>query len=555
MVATHKHPIWAGALPAMRHESLYGDRVVRCFSRRPQHFDALIREVVSKHPERTAFVDGDVRLSYRDFDDSLSRVAGNLAASGIAKGDRVGVFCDNSIAFMQAVFGILRAGAIAVPLGTRHQMPELEYVINDCEMKGIVFDSKLGDRLPPLGKVRSLLQQFSVGGSFSQARVFDELLQPVAGAVANDVGGNDLAMVMYTSGTTGRPKGAMLPHLAFVHSSMHFEACLGHAATSKALLTIPASHISGLGAIVISMIRAGGCTVITNGFSAKSFLQLMAAERCTFTVLVPAMYKLCLLEPEFDRTDLSAWTIGLYGGAIMPPATIEALAQKLPALSLVNGYGATETTSPAAVMPIGHTALQPDSVGQTVPCGEIRIMDEMGQEVPLGEAGELWINGPMVARGYWNNPKATQENFTAGYWHSGDIGSVDAGGYVRVFDRKKDMINRGGYKVYSAEVENELVKHPDIVEAVIVGSPDSVLGERVHAFICARSSGLKAEDIRQFCRPLMADYKIPELFTISTDPLPRNANGKFEKAVLRERATHLGDEAMRLDRNRFQGAQ
>lgn len=555
-MATPNSRFWAQPLPETRHEALFGDRVVKCFAKRPGNFDQLIREVASKHAERPAFVYGGTRLDYRSYDESLSRVAANLAMAGIEKGDRVGVFCDNSIAFMQAVFGIVRSGAVAVPLGIRHQMPELEYVINDCGMKAVVFDANLGDRLPPPDKTGTLEHRYCVGGAAGQARPFEDLLLPASSPfVAPAIEGEDLAMVMYTSGTTGKPKGAMLPHLAFVHSAMHFENCLGHDFNSKALLTIPASHISGLGAIVISMMRAGGCTVITNGFNPGAFLKLMAEERCTFTVLVPAMYKLCLLEPEFDKRDLSAWKIGLFGGAIMPPATIDALAGKLPRLALVNGYGATETTSPAAVMPLGHTAGQTDSVGQTVPCGDIRVMNEFGHEVAPGEAGELWIRGPMNAQGYWNNPDATQENFTAGYWHSGDIGSVDAKGYVRVLDRKKDMINRGGYKVYSAEVENELVKHPKIVEAVIVGSPDSVLGERVYAFICARSAGLTGEDIRAFCKPLMADYKIPELFTIGIEPLPRNANGKFEKALLRQKASEPGAEARRLDRNRFGKAQ
>ena len=536
----------------MRHEALFDDRVVKCFAQRPNNFDELIREVVSKHAERVAFVCGKTRITYRSFDESITRVAANLARIDVGKGDRVGVFCDNSIAFMQAVFGIVRSGAVAVPLGIRHQMPELEFVINDCRMKGIVFDANLWDRLPPPGKTGTLVHRFGVGGAPGSARAFDELLLPAAAPFeAVTIKGDDLAMVMYTSGTTGRPKGAMLPHLAFVHSAMHFENCLGHDCNTKALLTIPASHISGLGAIVITMMRAGGCTVIANGFNPGSFLNLMSEERCTFTVLVPAMYKLCLMDPDFEKHDLSAWKVGLYGGAIMPPATIDALAEKLPRLALVNGYGATETTSPAAVMPLGHTALHLDSVGQTVPCGDIRVMNESGLEVAPGEAGELWIRGPMNAQGYWNNPVATRENFTAGYWHSGDIGSVDAEGYVRVLDRKKDMINRGGYKVYSAEVENELVKHPEIVEAVIVGSPDSVLGERVHAYVCARSATLKGEDIQAFCRPLMADYKIPEIFTISTEPLPRNANGKFEKALLRQKASALGSQAKSLDRNRF----
>jgi len=520
---------------ALRHEALFGDRVVRCFADRPTNLDDLIRRTVAAHPERDAYVHGERRITYAELDERLSRVAANLAALGIAQGDRVGVLADNGIDFMVALFGIVRRGAIAVPLGIRQQAPEFEYMFNHCGLRALIHDANLIDRLPAAAAPPMLIARFSIGGTAPGARPFEELLTPrpfTPPAIAE----TDLAMIMYTSGTTGRPKGAKLPHIAFVHSAMHFELCLGHSPATRALLAIPASHISGLGAIVATMLRVGGCVVIETAFKAAAFLALMQRERATFTVLVPAMYKLCLLEPDFDRFDLSAWTIGIFGGAIMPPSTIAALAEKLPRLSLVNGYGATETTSPASVMPLGHTERAPDSIGKTVPCGDIVIMDDTGREVPVGESGELWIRGPMVAQGYWDNPEATRENFTAGFWHSGDIGSIDAEGYLRVFDRKKDMINRGGYKVYSAEVENVLNSHPDIVECVVVPSPDDVLGERVHAFICARGPGLTAAAVRDFCLPRMADYKVPEIVTIGTDPLPRNNNGKFQKTVLRDRA-------------------
>jgi acyl-CoA synthetase (AMP-forming)/AMP-acid ligase II len=175
-------------------------------------------------------------------------------------------------------------------------------------------------------------------------------------------------------------------------------------------------------------------------------------------------------------------------------------------------------------------------VGQVVPCAEVRIMDEAGREVPPGEAGEIWIRGPMVVPGYFANDTATRAAFVAGFWRSGDIGAIDEDGYLYVLDRLKDMINRGGYKVFSAEVENVLCNHPQIVEAAVVARPDPVLGEKVHAFVTARDEGLGDEDVRTFCRGQLADYKVPEFVTSGTEPLPRNANGKLQKDVLRRRA-------------------
>jgi acyl-CoA synthetase (AMP-forming)/AMP-acid ligase II len=268
----------------------------------------------------------------------------------------------------------------------------------------------------------------------------------------------------------------------------------------------------------------GGTLVLMPEFKARDYLELASRERITYTILVPAMYKLCLLDPQFDRYDLSAWRVGCYGGAPMPAATIDELARKCPGLGLMNAYGATETTSPATIMPASMTAEHPDSVGLTVPCGEIIV----------AESGELWIRGPMVVPGYWGNAAATAESFVDGYWRSGDVGSKDGEGFVRVFDRLKDMINRGGHKVYSVEVENVLSHHPAVLESGIVGRPCPVLGERVHAFVTFRNA-TDVEDLKRFCAERLADYKVPETFTLLDTPLPRNANGKLLKRVLRDK--------------------
>ena len=245
------------------------------------------------------------------------------------------------------------------------------------------------------------------------------------------------------------------------------------------------------------------------------------------------MYRLCLMSEAFGREDLSHWRVGGYGGAPMPEATIAALAEKLPRLTLLNAYGATETTSPATLMPHGPAGGRADSVGVPVPCADIRVMDDAGHELPPGETGELWIGGPMVVPGYWANAEATAASFTAGYWHSGDLGSIDAEGYVRIFDRKKDMLNRGGYKVYSVEVENALMAWPGVVEAAVIGVPCPVLGERVHAVVHAPGVAPDDAALRAHCAALLADYKVPETIAWRSEPLPRNANGKVMKRLLR----------------------
>jgi O-succinylbenzoic acid--CoA ligase len=218
----------------------------------------------------------------------------------------------------------------------------------------------------------------------------------------------------------------------------------------------------------------------------------------------------------------------------MPVATITELARRLPDLVLHNAYGATETTSPTTMMPAGLASEQPDTVGAALPCAEVMVVDDAGRELPHGEVGEIWIAGPMVVRGYWDNPQATAREFSAGWWHSGDLGSVDALGFVRVFDRKKDMVNRGGYKIYSVEVENLIAALPGVVEAAVIGRPCPVLGERVHAFVHTLDPSVDAQAVRSFCAERLADYKVPETVTFTAEPLPRNANGKLLKRVMRD---------------------
>jgi acyl-CoA synthetase (AMP-forming)/AMP-acid ligase II len=317
---------------------------------------------------------------------------------------------------------------------------------------------------------------------------------------------------------------------------MHYAERMGLSEHDISLVAVPLSHVTGLVAQLYTMLYCQGRTVVMAQFKAADFVRLASAERITHAIMVPAMYNLCLLLPDLQAHDLGSWRIGAFGGASMPTATIDGLAQRLPGLVLMNAYGATETCSPATIMPQGQTDSHRDSVGVPVSCGEICIMDEAGNEVPRGGVGEIWIAGPMVVPGYWRNEVATASEFKAGFWRSGDIGSMDAQGYVRVLDRKKDVINRGGYKVYCAQVENELSEHPGVLEVALVGVPCAVLGERVHAFVSVREISEKnnVQALQAFCSQRMADYAVPETWTIDTEPLPRNLNGKIIKRELRQ---------------------
>lgn len=525
-----------------RREVHYGDRAMSCYVERPAHVDAMFRAIAARLPDAEALVLEQTRLTFAELDDLVERVAGNLAARGVGRGERVALLLGNRLEFVHLILACARLGAISVPLNVRQPAPEIAFVLNDCGATALVHEADLAGNLPLAHEVPDLRHRIACGGPAEGATAFEELLAR-APAPAVSVAEEDTACILYTSGTTGKPKGARLTHLGLIHSVLHFETCMGLTEGDRCILAVPASHVTGLVANILALLSVGGCTILMPAFHAADFIALAARERLSYSLLVPAMYKLCLLRPDFDDRDLSSWRIGGYGGAPMPVATIEELARRLPAMELRNAYGATETTSPTTIMTPGDTADHMISVGKVLPCGDIKVMDDEGREVAPGEHGEIWISGPMVVPGYWRNAEADAREFSGGYWRSGDIGSVDKAGFVYIHDRKKDMINRAGYKVFSAEVENVLSHHPAVVECAIVGRPDEILGERVHAFVVAGVvAGVEAGEATEtsdalsaYCAERLSDYKVPESYTFLDQPLPRNAAGKVLKNDLRAR--------------------
>ncbi len=510
-------------LLAMRSEAHFG-RTLRCFAERPASMYQMFARALARDPDREAIACNEQRWTYAEMDLEVSRIANGLAAHGMKAGERVVLFISNRPEFVFALYALQKLGAIAVPVGTREQGPGLAYIVNQCGAAGIVFDDELSDRIPSAQAAPCLRSRLPI-------TALAQLDGPaVAAAVTRE---EDCACILYTSGTTGNPKGAMLTHLNVAHSVIHYEVAFKLGSEDRAALAVPASHVTGLVALIAAMVHVAGTLVIVPEFKAPAFVELLAREKISYSLMVPAMYQLCLLQPSFRTLDLSSWRVGGFGGAPMPVPTVQALAQAVPGLTLVNCYGSTETTSPATIMPLGLSAIYNDSVGIAVPCADIRVIDDEGRELPPGNSGELLIGGPMVVPGYWDNPEATAKGFIDGCWRSGDLGSVDAQGLVRIFDRIKDMINRGGFKIYSVEVENVLMAVPGVIEAAVVGHPCEVLGERVHAYLYAPDTAADADAVRAHCAARLADYKVPEQVVFVDKPLPRNANGKLLKRALR----------------------
>lgn len=515
----------------MAHQVQYGTRVPRTFLDRPRSLYQLLADSAAAFPDDPAVIEGAVATNYRDLDELARTFASALEAGGVRAGDRCAIFIENSLEFLIALYGCAACGVISIPIGARLRGDEVHYILDTADAKVLVYGRPVTDQLPGLDTLSSLDLVLEVaperGGSFWSAI---DAARPLDSACAVDE--EDEAVLIFTSGTTGRPKGVILSHMGLIHSVLHFERTLGFLPRDRFILAVPGSHITGLAAVILEAAYLGGSVVLMRSFKADHFLDQIAAHGVNCSVLVPAMYNLILLQPDLDVRDLESWRVGIFGGAPMPSATIAELKRGLPGLVLVNGYGATETSSAISLSLPGMIDEKPDSVGMPVQCADILILDERDVEVPQGTVGQLHVAGPMVAKGYWNDPVATACEFVGGYWRSGDLASIDADGAIQLHGRIKDMINRGGYKVFPVEVENVIVQLPEVIECAVFGYDDPVLGEKIAAVIAVlEGADLDEQRLRAFCRRTIADYKCPDLFRITTELLPRNSNGKVDKAV------------------------
>ena len=525
-----------------KRKELHWGRLLDCYVERPANVNEMLDRSIERSPDATAVVDGDRRVTYRELDRMATNLAANLHSRGVRPSERVAVMLGNQLEAIVAIVGIARVGAILIPIGARLRRPEISWIFEDATPIAVIHGPTFAAEMPDEGPARDM--RFVVGGPAWDA-LLDDVTQPEqreergsrsepsTRSQRMERGEDDTYGILYTSGTTGRPKGAMLAHLNVVHSCLHWEDAHALVRGERTVLCVPWSHVAGLCGVVLPFLHLGATLVLLNDFKASTFLRLARDEKITHALMVPAMYGLCLLEPDLASYELDDWRLGAYGGASMPVPTIERFAREFPKLKMCNAYGATETTSPATIMPPGDGVAHAESIGKTVPCGDIRVVDDAGRELPRGEEGELWIAGPMIVPGYWRNESASASSFVGGYWKSGDIGAIDAEGYVRIADRKKDMINRGGFKVYPAEVESVLAGLPGVIEAAVIGESDSLMGESVAAFLNVKPDSVDEQAVRDWCATRMADYKIPARIVIANAPLPRNANGKIQKADLR----------------------
>lgn len=486
---------------------IHHGRTVRCFSDRPRDLNTLFALAVDTVGERLAIVCAQHRYSYGALEQRVNTLSRTLLEAGAERGHRVLIRMANGSDYLAALLAVWRLGAIAVPHNIREGPREIEHVLADSGAH-----LALCDAAHMLTGLLKCIDVATVG------------LVNCGGIVPVECDEDDVAVLLFTSGTTGRAKGVILTHLNIIHSCLHYRTGLGLIDGERGLLSVPASHVTGLVAILATMLACRGTTIALETFTAAGFHDAALREQMTYTLMVPAMYALCLRD-SIALESLTGWRVAGFGGAPMPLATLESFTSRLPRLAFSNVYGATETASPATIMPAGETAARLTSVGRAVACGNVCIDSA---------TGEIMLAGPHVSPGYWGDREATAAAFVDGFWRSGDVGRLDAEGFLFLSDRIKDMINRGGYKIYSVEVEHVLAEHAFIVEAAVVGVPCDILGQRIRAIVVllpGMSIDLAAARVHVGAH--LADYKRPDELVVCDGPLPRNAAGKVLKSALR----------------------
>jgi fatty-acyl-CoA synthase len=484
-------------------------------------------------PQRIALVYEEQSITYAEFNRHINRAAHALRALGVNHGDRVAYLDLNHPRFFVTMFAAARLGAVFVPLNFRLTAPELSFIINDAGVHTLVHDEMFAPVIDEIrGEIpcRNLICPTARYG----VRAWDDVLHDQRDSdVDNQVSTDEVAVIMYTSGTTGRPKGAMLTHGNFLWNN--FNALLGYdtLAEDRTLVVAPLFHIGGLNVTPLLAFLKGATVVLERSFDPTRVLELIPRHRITTMFGVPAMFLFMSQHPAFAATDLGSVRTFVCGGAPVPEALIRLYGGR--GIRFAQGYGLTETAPFASLVPIERALDKIGSAGVPPFFTDVRCVDDRGDPVPAGERGEVVVRGPNVMKGYWNRPEATEEAIRNGWFHTGDVGVMDEEGYLYIVDRKKDMIISGGENVYPAEVEDCLYKHPDVADVAVIGVPDQRWGETVCAIVVARPGTSPTEqDIIDFTQDKLARYKQPRS-VLFTDVLPRNPAGKVLKFELRDR--------------------
>ena len=516
--------------------------------------------MTAQHGDRDYLVYGDERYSYAEAHARVRALAHHLRTEhGVGPGTRVAVSMRNYPEWVLAHWAIITTGAAVVGMNAWWTRAEMEFGLNDSQPVALIVDGERLERLgPDHGEVPLIVTRHD-GELPANALHWDSVADPSTSPDALpevDIDPDDDALIFYTSGTTGFPKGAQLTHRAVVHNLMNmiFLTTCGDAARARrtvrsggggpapaapavtALLPVPLFHVTGCNCVLHTVTIAGGCLVLMYRWDAAEALRLIEREKVTVFTGVPTMSRELLQHPDWDRTDTSSLLSMGGGGAAIPTDLVHRIDDRLSAGRPGVGYGLTETAGIATAISNEFYVANPSSVGPLVPCMEARVVDENGLTLDPGQRGELLLRGPNVTKGYLNQPDATAEAIVDGWFRTGDVAEIDADGWIYIRDRIKDMVIRGGENIHCSEVEETIYELDEVAEAAVFGVLDERLGEEVGAaVVLVPGAELSEADLAAHLEGRLARFKHPRYVWFLDEPLPRNANGKFLKRELRER--------------------
>jgi fatty-acyl-CoA synthase len=503
------------------------------------NFASILDYHLAQRPDAVAVAQEEEQLTVRQLHERVNRLAAGLAELGVRRGDVVGLLLYNRPEFLELLYAANRIGAVFLPLNYRLSEEEWQYILGHAQAKAIVTEPEFVPAIErSAGCLTDLEHRVLVGADITPApwTGYEELLARHKDAQVEpvDVGPDDLQRLMYTSGTTSRPKGVRITYGNLQAKNLAHIVHFGLTAADTTLVCGPLYHVGGLDMPALATLYAGGGVVLQRRFDPEGVLHAIQKHRVTNVWLAPAMVNAVLEVPDRDTYDTSSVRFILGGGEKTPEPVLRRIMTAFPNAWFADAYGLTETVSGDTFLDREHALSKLGSVGRPVPHTQVRIVDDTGEEVPAGELGEITLRGPKVFAGYWRDEKATAAALRDGWFHTGDIGHVDEDGFLFIDDRKKDMIVSGGENIATPEVERVLYEHPAVLEAAVVGLQHPRWGEVPRAFVVFRpGTSAGPDELRDFCRTRLAKFKVPVRFDV-VDELPRTPSGKVLKRTLRD---------------------
>lgn len=514
---------------------------------------STVRETALKQPEKIAYHFMGKDTSYAEFDATVSRLASALEDLGVEKGDHVAFLLGNTPHFLLSLYATMRLGATAIPINPIYTPDEISYIIHNSDAKAVIA---IGQLLPLVEKAASAftsVEHYIVCETEqdtaekvaklpeqlkSKVHLFSELVMGSTGALTPvEVEEDDTAIILYTSGTTGSPKGAMLTHKNLYSNAKDVADYLGFQAGDRVVATLPVFHVFALTVVVNAPLVRGAEILLVPRFSPGDVFNLIREKKATVFAGVPTMYNFLYQYPEGKKEDFASVRLAISGGSSLPVALLHNFEEKFD-VRVSEGYGLSEASPVTCFNPIERDRI-PGSIGTSIVNVENKVVNELGEEVPDGEVGELIVRGPNVMKGYYKMPEETAVALRDGWLYTGDLARRDESGYFYIVDRKKDLVIVGGYNVYPREVEEVLFEHKDIVEAAVIGVPDLDFGEAVHAFVVLKE-GVEEdrEALIDYCARKLAKYKVPKQIEF-LEELPKNTTGKILRRSLSDHVTAL----------------